>query len=251
MAIITVIMFHIYLRIGSGASVGWGPIPSVGWIATDLLATVARCGVAIFLMLSGALSLGRKWEIKPFLKKRLPRITMPFVFWTIVLSSAIVLIYYFTTPHMFNYFHDFDFNTISTFFYNAFMGDTVWFTPYWFFWMILGTYLIMPIFNRWLYHSDLKEAEYFLVLWLVTCLFTYTLNIDFPVNLKYFAGPIGFVVLGYYLRHTDRRIFNNIYYALAIMLGSAIAILGLSYLFSDTSSFYVFERHKNKSLGYK
>ncbi|WP_296789090.1 acyltransferase [uncultured Methanobrevibacter sp.] len=243
LAIITVIMFHVYLRIGKGASVGWGMPPSPGWIATDLLATIARCGVAIFLMLSGALSLGRVWDIKPFLQKRLPRIAMPFVFWTVVLASLIVLVYYFHPFSMFNYFHTFDFNTISTFFYNAFMGDTVWFTPYWFFWMILGTYLIMPVLNKWLLHADLKEAEYFLVIWLVTCLFSYTINFDFPVNLKYFTGPIGLVVLGYYLRHTDRKIFNNIYYAIAIFLASAIALVGLSYMFSTPSEFYVFERY--------
>lgn len=144
---------------------------------------------------------------------------------------------------MFNYFHTFDFNTISTFFYNAFMGDTVWFTPYLFFWMILGTYLIMPVLNKWLLHADLKEAEYFLVIWLVTCLFSYTIDFDFPVNLKYFTGPIGLVVLGYYLKHTDRKIFNNIYYAIAIFLASAIALVGLSYMFSTPSEFYVFERY--------
>lgn len=32
-------------------------------------------------MLSGALSLGRGWKIKDFLKKRLPRIAIPFTFW--------------------------------------------------------------------------------------------------------------------------------------------------------------------------
>ena len=119
----------------------------------------------------------------------------------------------------------------------------MWFTPYWFFWMILGTYLAMPIINRWLLHSDLKEAEYFLVFWLITCLFTYTLKTDFIIKLNFFASPIGLVVLGYYLRHTDRKIFNSIYWAIAIFLVSAVALMGFSYFFSKGTTFFVFHRY--------
>ena len=243
LAIITVIMFHVYLRYSVNGPVNWTPVPSFTWFLTDFYATVARCGVAIFLMLSGALSLGREWEIRPFLSKRLPRIAMPFTFWVLVLSAIIILLYYFLPIHMFNYFPNFDVMTILTFLYNAIMGDTVWFTPYWFFWMILGTYLAMPIINRWLLHSDLKEAEYFLVFWLITCLFTYTLKTDFIIKLNFFASPIGLVVLGYYLRHTDRKIFNSIYWAIAIFLVSAVALMGFSYFFSKGTTFFVFHRY--------
>lgn len=243
LAIITVIMFHIYLKFASSASAGWGVPPTFSWFLTDSLATVFRCGVDIFLMLSGALSLGRDWEIKDFLKKRLPRITVPFVFWVCVLTAAIILIYYFVPLHRFNYFSNFAPMTLLTFFYNAIMGDTVWFTPYWFFWMILGTYLIMPIFNKWLRHASLSEVEYFLAIWFLTCLFNRTLLIKIPINLTYFTGPIGMVVLGYYLRHTDRKIFNNVYYALAITIVSAVALVGISYLLSTPSKFYVFDRY--------
>ncbi len=243
LAITTVIMFHVYLRVESSVAFTWSAFPPFVWWETDFLATVARCGVAIFLMLSGALSLGREWEIKPFLKKRLPRIAMPFAFWVTVLTCLIVLIYFFFSPDTVNYFPRFDAPTILKFYYKAIMGDTMWFTPYWFFWMILGTYLIMPIFNRWLLHADLKEAEYFLAFCLITSLFTYTFKNDFPIELKYFTAPIGLVVLGYYLRYTDRKIFNNIYYAIAVFLISSICLMGLSYMLSDTSGFYVFHRY--------
>ena len=123
------------------------------------------------------------------------------------------------------------------------MAKSIGFAPYWFFWMILGTYLIMPIFNKWILHSDLKELEYFLVIWLVTCLFTFTLKSDFPVKLTYFTSPIGLVVLGYYLRYTERRILNKPYFDIFLIVGSASLMLLFSYLFSTSTSFYNFDRY--------
>lgn len=236
-------MFHVFLHLRNFIAPGWGVIPTFTWFEADFLATVCRCGVAIFLMLAGALSLGREWGIKPFLKKRLPRIALPFVFWVTALTCGVILICYFFSPSLYNVVKVFDANTLLTFYYDAFLGKTTWFRPYWFFWMILGTYLIMPILNKWLLHSELKEAEYFIVIWLVTCLFGYTLHQTFPVDLKYFSGCIGLVVLGYYLRHTNRKIFNNIYYAFIIFIIPAIILMVCSYMFSTTSVFYVFDRY--------
>jgi surface polysaccharide O-acyltransferase-like enzyme len=243
LAIITVIMFHVYLRYSVNGPVNWTPVPSFTWFLTDFYATVARCGVAIFLMLSGALSLGREWEIRPFLSKRLPRIAMPFTFWVLVLSAIIILMYYFLPIHMFNYFPNFDVMTILTFLYNAIMGDTVWFTPYWFFWMILGTYLIMPIYNKWLANADLKEVEYFLAIWVVTCIFTYTLRMEFPIQLDYFAGAIGMVVFGYYLRHTQRRILKNPYFIGLLILLSFMLVICASFGMPENGNFHRLDRY--------
>ena len=56
------------------------------------MGTFFRCGVDIFLMLSGALSLGRIWDIKSFLGKRLPRIVEPFLFWLFVIGIGVLLL---------------------------------------------------------------------------------------------------------------------------------------------------------------
>ncbi|ADC48035.1 hypothetical protein mru_2185 [Methanobrevibacter ruminantium M1] len=70
-------------------------IPSLNWFITDFLGTCCRCGVDIFLMLSGALSLGRDWDIKSFLGKRIPRITYPYLFWATLLISIMLVAVYF------------------------------------------------------------------------------------------------------------------------------------------------------------
>ena len=200
-----------------------------------------RIGVDLFLMLSGALSLGRDWEIKDFLARRLPRIINPFVFWAIVGPLIMVLLSYFFEPVTFV--TDFEPLTILTVIYQTFLCESPSFSHYWFFWMILGTYLIMPIINRWLYHSKLKEAEYFLVLWIVNTIFDYTLMIDCPVKLSYFTSPIGLVVLGYYLRHTKRRIFNHKLLAILMIILPMFIMLYYSYDVLGTEQFFKFNRY--------
>lgn len=70
LAIITVITFHVGLRTKGLISYSPGVIPPFRWIFTDFMLNPMRCGVDIFLMLSGALSLGRDWETFGFLKKK-------------------------------------------------------------------------------------------------------------------------------------------------------------------------------------
>ena len=248
LAIISVIIYHIFVRANFIVVGDYGIIPSFNWFFTDIMGTFFRCGVDIFLMLSGALSLGRIWDIKSFLGKRLPRIVEPFLFWLFVIGIGVLLLNL-LCPSFFDGFKNYipiktySIVSILTFFYNASLGYNIWFGQYWFFWMILGTYLIMPIFNKWLFNADLKEAEYFLVFWLITCLFTYTLNINFPVNLKYFTGPIGMVVLGYYLRHTQRKIFNNVWISVLLTILPAIAMVICSYYMSSTKAIVDFNRY--------
>ena len=228
LAIITVIAVHLADKtwfLNTGKMV----IGSLNWYVTDMLNF--RLGVDLFLMLAGALSLGRDWDIKTFLGKRIPRIVGPFIFWGLILSVFLISCSYFF-PDIVHVIKSFNLASISKYIIKAFLAKSLGFGPYWFFWMILGTYLIMPIFNKWLFHSNLKEAEYFLCFWIITTIFTFTLKKDFPITLTYFTSPIGLVVLGYYLRHTKRKIFNNLYVPIILIIVSIACSIGFSYIFS-------------------
>lgn len=241
LAIISVIIIHVFTRTAPFVFSEYAAMPSLNWFIASFSDNFFRIGVDLFLMLSGALSLGRNWDIKSFLGKRLPRIILPFIFWGLVLSCILMIIQFFA-PSFIRVIDSFTLENIVNFIISSWKAQSI-FVPYWFFWMILGTYLIMPIFNKWLLHSDLKEAEYFLCLWLITCIFDKTLMTTFPVQLSYFTGAIGFVVLGYYLRHTKRRIFNNLYFPIFLIVVSAVLEVFLSYCFSTTESIFSFNRY--------
>ena len=221
---------------------------TLDWFICDFLGSCCRMGVLLFLMLAGALSLGRDWDIKSFLGKRIPRIVMPFLFWGFVLSAIVALFVWFYpgSTELLNKWALSQIKPLSTiglrsyltFLVSYYMGEAYTSHPYWFFWMILGTYLIMPI-----KHSELSELEYFLFFWLITCLFDFTIGIPFPIKLTYFVSPIGLVVLGYYLRYTDRKILNNPYFDLLLMIGAFICELLISYCLSTPDSIYAFDRY--------
>lgn len=242
LAIISVIVFHIV----NGATikmVAYDPAMyhSLSWFFADLMRNGFRIGVVLFLMLSGALSLGREWSIKTFLSKRIPRIVYPFILWgsffIIVLTITGYLYNFpplFANPPIIDY---------GSFIFRSFLGSNYFFHHFWFFWMIIGTYLIMPIFNKWIANSNLDELEYFLVFWLITCLFTFTLNTEFPIKLVYFTSPIGLVVLGYYLRYTERKLLNNPYIDILLVVLPCIAMVAISYLISPPGKMYAFDRY--------
>ena len=221
LAIVSVIIFHIFTSTNGIAAKEFVSTPTISWLINCFLGA-NKIGVDIFLMLSGALSLGRVWEIKSFLGKRLPRITAPFLLWGFVIGVFLVLSLIFApsllSPKLTTPIDSFTISGFISYLYGIYMSINKSTSQYWFFWMILGTYLIMPILNKWLLHSDLKEAEYFLFFWLITCIFQFTLNMEFPIKLDYFAGTIGLVVLGHYLRHTERKILNNPYFALMLVI---------------------------------
>lgn len=235
LAIICVISIHIYALTGNYAA-GCYPDIDFDWIFTQILGNPSRIGVGLFFMLSGALSLGREWEIKQFLSKRIPRIVVPFVFWNAVLLSIYISFSYYG---IFYFVKSFDLGSLWHYAYNSFLGHGTGFGPNWFFWEILGIYLVMPVINRWLANCELYEAEYFLALWIVTSIFDFTLNMVLPIPLTYFASPLGFVVLGYYLRYTEREIFKNrrVIWGL-IIVPTALILIKSYYLSSPTFMYY-------------
>ena len=241
LAILSVVNFHIF----NGALTEYivdqfAANPSLSWILTDVMVNCGRLGVVLFLMLSGALSLGRSWSIKTFLGRRIPRIVWPYALWTVFFIIVyMILSYFFNFPIV----KSFEVNAVLDFIYKMALGINRAGNHLWFFWMIIGTYLIMPIFDKWIANCDLKEVEYFLCIWLVTCLFTFTLRVDFPIALNYFTGAIGFVVLGYYLRHTERKLLNNVYFDIFLIIAVSVCAVVCSYLLSSPIQLYKFDRY--------
>lgn len=161
----------------------------------NILGTV---GVPLFFMISGALLLNRDFELKDFFKRRFSRILYPAIFWI-----AITVI-------------------ISTYFLNGndFMKIIFGVDRYtWFIWVMIGIYLFIPVINSFIKEFKLKGVEYFLAIWFITVvlktIYKYPFN---SLELSYFAGYIGYVVLGYYLANKDFKINNLVLSFLGIVL---------------------------------
>lgn len=89
-AILCVVLLHVTGHLGEIMNYNIHTIYSFSGIYETFANNFFRIGVDLFLMISGALLLGRNWEIKGFFKKRFSRLVKPFLFWSLIFSIIIV-----------------------------------------------------------------------------------------------------------------------------------------------------------------
>lgn len=69
----------------------FGEVGPAEWWLSNVLGTLARSAVPVFVMVSGAVLLGKPYTLKDFYKKRLARLIPPIVFWNLVYLGVYVL----------------------------------------------------------------------------------------------------------------------------------------------------------------
>lgn len=218
-ATVCVIMLHvaapILYKFGSVIDYVW-------WVGNIVDSTVRFC-VPAFLMLSGALLLGKDYALGDFIKKRFIRILYPFLFWSIIYIAS-NLIYKFNSGANMSY---------------AEIGKHVFMLlkkkpsyHLWFVYMILGIYLFMPIISKWIRNTDEKGILYFLGIWFATTIIGLPVVAQYmpEIDLKYFAGYMGFPILGYYLSTKQFSINIKPIAVLLFVFGVVVTAVGNYYL---------------------
>jgi len=179
-----------------------------------------RFGVPVFVMISGAVLLDRSEPLSTFLSKRLKRVVLPFLFWSIV---------YFIFVYA-GSFQKFSILQLSQILLNKLLKGTYY--HLWYVYMILGIYLFVPIIRKWAQNSTKQELQYFLLLWAITLLINTNVAKYLPsIEVLYFSKYLGYFVLGHYLdKHvTTSRPKNNLY-LMFFVFGAALTFLSASYL---------------------
>jgi len=148
--------------------------------------------VPLFLMITGALLLGKQHEYPIFLKKKVLRIFLPFVFWT-----TIYIGYNFLEPPQFNG----KLASQSNFEWILQQAQDGSSYHLWYMYMLLGIYVAMPLFAKIIAKVRKSYLELFLLIWVlfISLSASYTSNSNFEWNLWYYLGYLGYVILGYYL----------------------------------------------------
>lgn len=207
----------------------YGEIPMSHWWAGDIWNGVVRFCVPMFVMLSGAflLKAGKVVTAREVFTKRLPKIVIPLVFWSIiyVLSSG--------------YNSETGIKGINILeqlkaFYNGPVGGAY---QLWFLYMLIGIYLLYPIINFFITAAQKQHIEYFLIVWFiinsVIGILNMIFNIETTIEFNFFTGYVGYFVLGYYL-------FN---YTFSKQQLSAAYFLGLLGVIVSCTFPYFFFRH--------
>lgn len=185
--------------------------------------SLVRSSVPLFVMMTGVLLLPVQRGMADFYRKRIGRIIVPLIFWSIALPILFFVYLNYIQPHSANAALPADGFTpqatgvkLYTFIFN-FNFDT---TPLWYLYMLVGLYLILPILSAWLERATKREIRLFLWVWGATLLLPY-LRMIAPMlgyagnyghmglfgecdwnlygTFYYVSGFIGYLVLAHYL----------------------------------------------------
>ena len=185
LACLCVLMVHVTYTGGNG-----------GAIAIAIYDYYAVCGASIvFFMITGALVLWKPRPLGQFMRRRLGRVALPMVIWSILiltLYTCLGFIEWADLPQRLL---------------------RILFEPqipqFWFIYVVMGIYLLTPILGTWLQRATRRQVSALLLAWSMTLFVPWFNELYPPTNtiidrqhgyLFYFQGYAGVALLGYYLR---------------------------------------------------
>ena len=158
----------------------------------NILRILANYAAALFFMISGALLLPVTGSYWGFLKKRLSKIWIPFIFWSIV--YAVLTNVYITHS--------------TRWMWTEIRWLWIWpsFRAGWFIPAITSLYFFFPIISPWIVTASRRRIEYFLIWWLACGVLPYLNTIIgnvYPAQSIFamFYNFLGYAVAGYYFMH--------------------------------------------------
>jgi surface polysaccharide O-acyltransferase-like enzyme len=204
----------------------YGKVPMADWWQADFLNALTRFAVPAFVMITGALLLHREYEIGDFLKKRLLRVVIPFLFW------SLVYVWYAW------YNEDITFkgglwDAIRQVLHQLKYGSSY---HLWYVYMLIGLYFFIPVIGKFVRNASEKELLYFLAVWFGVMLITqpYLSRFDPEVDMHYFAGYAGYLVLGHCLAFKEFNIPHlRLWMLLMFVLGVALITVGSKLVIGD------------------
>jgi surface polysaccharide O-acyltransferase-like enzyme len=225
------------------------PVKSIDWQIMNIYGSLPRWVIPIFVMISGRFHLRPnengitfKEEMK-IIYRKIFRIICAIIFWGVVYNGTYIVCKYFIKNETVTVF---DIMKIS----EMIILGPAWY-HLWFLYMLIGLYLLTPIFRRIINHTEKNCMEYILVLYFIigTCIPLINIiltklpifmgrTIYFPV--AELSGYIGYYIAGYYFSNNKLKDKTKTgFYCLAV-LSILITIIGTSFM-----SIY-----KNKPVGY-
>ena len=205
-----------------------------------------RPAIPLFMMVTGILLLPTQMDMGSFYKKKISRVVVPFLFWSVLYN----LFPWFTgllncEPETINLF--FKWVDPSQSFTDAlknvlmipfnFSGFAV---QMWYVYLLIGIYLYIPIFSAWVEKSDKHSQRIFLGIWAVSLFIPYLRNFlsanvfgecswnEFGL-FYYFAGFSGYLLLGHHLVKYPLKLSKVQKYSLALItfaIGYAVTLIG-------------------------
>jgi surface polysaccharide O-acyltransferase-like enzyme len=218
----------IWLHSASSLLYYYNEISVVNWWTANVFDSVARMCVPLFFMLTGYLLLDRQESLGDFFSRRIHKVVVPLIVWTII---------YMLWKWRFE-------NGEAPSLYGL---EKSIFTPVyyhlWFLYAIIGIYLYMPILRVFFQNSSPTLQIYFMALWFIA-----VAGIQFgeeisqvksSFDLKMISGYVGYLLVGRFLgtiKITNRHIIIAL---VTVVISNLVTILATYFLVVQNNGVYV------------
>lgn len=216
LAMTAVVLLHVCASPATDLAAG-GQALSFSWHLANLLDSACRFAVPLFLMLTGALLLNSDsaLSVRQVLCRRIPRVLVPLLFWTVVY----LVLGWLTEPGFSPT------NAVLQLFHQPVEIHL------WYLYALIALYLLLPVFRLLTRHADRRLVGYILLLWFAFSslwraaagLFP-ALELPAYANLDILGGYAGYLLLGWYLATAPRLPGRK---TCAILAGAGIALTAL------------------------
>lgn len=203
-----------------------------------LIRAIAYCAVPVFFMITGAtlIDYRERYDTKTFFKKRLLKVIIPLIIWSIIYF----IINFFKGKFSIN---DLSFKFVFEYFFLVKTNPI-----FWFFVVIIGIYLAIPVISLIPQESRRKAFSYIIIITFVFNQFLpdllYHLNLNYNYDLKFpltYSGWISFIFIGYYIdKYEIVKKHRVIIYVLGIIgfLTMVVPTIFISYHKNESCSWF-------------
>lgn len=203
-----------------------------------LIRAIAYCAVPVFFMITGAtlIDYRERYDTKTFFKKRLLKVIIPLIIWSIIYF----IINFFKGKFSIN---DLSFKFVFEYFFFVKTNPI-----FWFFVVIIGIYLAIPVISLIPQESRRKAFLYIIIITFVFNQFLpdllYHLNLNYNYDLKFpltYSGWISFIFIGYYIdKYEIVKKHRVIIYVLGIIgfLTMVVPTIFISYHKNESCSWF-------------
>lgn len=202
----------------------WGKIPNDQWIIADIYGGIARISVPLFFMISGYLLLPRSESLSVFYTKRMTKLLIPLVVWSLIYLGW----YCGNHPNTCTPSLVWDLLLVQGTYYHL-----------WFLYSLISIYLILPVLRLMIKPDTDKRILWYLIgLWLIfqpgLSIAHKFWNFSIKINAPLATGFVCYFVLGYLLGEITLLRARIILTAVIWVICSLITIIG-TYLFTRNS----------------
>ncbi|MBY5991387.1 acyltransferase [Ferrimonas balearica] len=209
----------------------YGVIDDHQWFGAVSINAITRWAVPVFMMISGALLLSdtRPFDNRHYLQRRLGKVVVPFVGWTLLYAAV-------------GGFSAGQWQGAETLaILQASPNEPVWY-HLWFFYDFIPLYFVIPLLAPLLHRMEPERVKLLIAAWMVLTLM-HLLKVETPLrqNILLYSG---YLVLGWFLFNRDNRPQLKIW--LVVGLGSALMNIVGSWYAAEAKGAY-----SSLFMGYK